>query len=157
MSDPSKALLAFVCVLAFHSGADPVRAAVFGCSKDNGRYSCDKTAFTKTLREAKTVAVKSQPFNEISTNALQRLARELGKSIQTGPAELIFELDPTDADGTVYYGPDDRELATLRVYTGGSNGAHEQLIWVESVVGQPDKPWAVVVHSAIQQFKANLK
>ena len=157
MSIFSKAIGGAICLAAFNIDAVSIRATVFGCSKDKGHYYCDKPAFTKVLKDATTVAVESQPFNQISTKALQGLARELGKSVQSGPAELIFELEPADSDGTVYYGPNDRELATLRVYTAGANGKHGQLIWVESVVGQPDKPWAVVVQSAIRQFKADLK
>ncbi len=153
----SKAMTAAICLAAFNLEAVSVRATVFGCSKDKGHYSCDKPAFTTALKDARTVAVESQPFNKISTNALQSLARELGKNVQPESAQLIFDFEPTNSDDTVYYVPDDRELATLRVYAAASNGKRGQLIWVESVVGQPDQPWAMIVHSAIQQFKADLK
>ena len=157
MSVYAKTLAAALClVAAFTIEAVPARATVFGCSKDKTHYSCNKPAFTKVLKDAKIVAVESKPFDKISAKALQGLARELGKSVQPGSADLIFVLEPTDSDG-IYFGPNDRELATLRIYSHGSKSEHGQLLWVESFVGQPDMPWPTVVHGAIQQFKAEFK
>jgi len=153
MSIYAKTLAATLCLAAFNIEAVPAQAPTFGCSKDKNRYSCDKPQFKKILRDTRIVAVKSQPYNRISDKALENLARELGKSVQSGSAELTFLLEPADPDG-IYFGPNDRELASLRVFSRGSKGERGQLLWVESFIGQPDMPWLMVVHGVIQQFKA---
>ena len=141
---------------ALLAGVLPAGAEVFGCTRDKDHYSCNKSAFKKVLNDAKTVVVASHPENNVSEAALQQLVRDLGKTVRRSPAELTFVLAPTESDG-VYFGPGNRELATLRVYAATADGGPGQLIWVESFAGQPDMPWPTVVHGAIQQFKEGLK
>ncbi len=121
MSIYAKTLAATLCLAAFNIEAVPAQAPAFGCSKDKNRDSCDKPQFKKILRDARIVAVQSQPYNRISDKALEDLARELGKSVQSGSADLTFLLEPADPDG-IYFGPNDRELASLRVFSRGSKG-----------------------------------
>jgi hypothetical protein len=156
MSIYAKTLAAALCLAAFNIEAVPAQSPVLGCSRNKNHYSCDKPQFTKILKDARTVAVETQPFNRISAKALEDLARELGKSVQPGSAELTFLLEPADPDG-LYFGPNDRELASLRVFSLGPKGERGQLLWVESYIGQPDMAWLMVVHGLTQQFKAEFK
>lgn len=150
-----RTLAAVLCLAAFKI-AVLAQAPAIGCSMDKNHYSCDKSQFTKVLKAAKVVAVETRPFNQVSAGALEGLARELGKSVQTGSAELVFVLEPADPDG-IYFGPNDRELASLRVFQRGPNGKRGQLLWVESFKGQRDMAWLMVVHGTIQQFKEEFK
>lgn len=156
MSIVAKTLAAALMLAACTTEAASAQDSSLNCSKDKDHYSCDVLRFTKALKAAKTVAVESRPPDQISAKALENLARDLRKSIQPSPADLTFALVPTDFGG-VYFGPGDRELATLRVFARGTQGEHGQLLWVESVVGQPDLAWLIVVHRAIQQFEAEFK
>jgi hypothetical protein len=151
-----RTLAAALCMAALNMNAAPAQSPAVGCSKDKSHYTCDKAQFTKALKAARIVAVETQPFNRVSAGALEGLARELGKSVQSGSADLIFVLGAPDPDG-IYIGPNDRELASLRVFLPGRNGERGQLLWVESFIGQPDMPWPMVVHGVIQQFKNEFK
>jgi hypothetical protein len=131
--------------------------AVAGCSQVNGRYQCDQAAFVKTLAGARTIAVETQPSDRNGDKRLAELATQLGKTTATENADLVFRLEKIDPDRSVYYGPNGRELAALRVYSHGSQDGHGPLIWVETFIGQPDMPWPTVVHQIIQQFKSDTR
>jgi hypothetical protein len=152
----AKSLAVALCVAAFGTEAVPAQSPALACSKEKNHYSCDKPQFIRILKDARVVAVETQPYNRISSKALEDLARELGKSVQSDSADLIFLLEPADPDA-IYFGPNDRELASLRVFSRGPRGGRGQLLWVESFIGQPDVPWLMVVHGVIQQFKAEFK
>jgi hypothetical protein len=77
---------------ALNLNAVHAQSSAIGCSKDKDHYSCDKAQFTKALKAARVVAVETQPFNQVSVGALEGLARELGKRVQSGSADLIFLL-----------------------------------------------------------------
>jgi len=156
MSIYAKTLAAALCLIAFNIEAVPAQAPASGCSRDKGYYFCNKSQFTTALKNAGIVSIETHPFNQISTKALEDLARGLGKSVQSDSAQLTFVLAPGDAEG-LYFGPNDRELARLSVFSRGPKGELGQLIWVESFIGQPDMSWPVVVRGLIQQFKADLK
>ena len=127
-----------------------------GCTLVKGYYRCNPVAFEKALKDAKTVVVQTQPFDRGATKALGDLIRALDKTETSGPADLTFLLIRPQAEG-ILYGPGDRELASLSVYSRGPQGARGQLIWIESYRGQPDMAWAAVVHQLIAQFKASIK
>ena len=156
MSMRSKTLLAALYLAAFHIVAAPAQVPLSACSKIKNQYSCDKPQFARVLKDSRTVAVESQPFNRVSVKALEGLARDLSKTVQSDSADLIFVLEPPDPDG-IYIGPNDRELATLRIYSRGPKGERGQLLWVETYTGQPDVIWPMVVQGIIQQFKAEFK
>jgi hypothetical protein len=130
--------------------------ASIGCTHSKNSYACDKIAFENYLKTARTVAIEPQSAVHNSEPQLRDLARSLGKTPQPAPADMAFQLIPVDFDG-VNYGPGDRELATLRIYTMTPQGTRGPLIWVENLYGQPDMPWPTVVHAIIQQFKTDLK
>lgn len=148
--------LAAVLFLAALKTALLAQTPVVGCTKDKSHYSCDKAQFTTILKAAKVLAVETHPLNKVSAGALNGLARELGKRIDPGSADLFFELEPAEPDG-IYFGPNDKELALLRVFQRGPNGGHGQLLWVESFDGQPDIVWPMVVRGAVRQFKEDFK
>jgi hypothetical protein len=132
------------------------QAPLTGCTRVKYQYHCDKVQLTELLKDAKFIAIESQPFNKVSETALEHLVRDLGKSVQADSPDLTFALAPADPDG-IYIGPNDRELATLRVYSRSPQGHHGQLIWVETFIGQPDMQWLMVVRGTIQQFKSQFK
>jgi len=121
-----------------------------------GYYHCDQAAFRATLNQARTVAVESKPFDQATTNSLEKLVRTLNKSEVSSAADLSFVLIRTQAEG-INYGPSDRELASFLVYSHGSSGAGKQLIWVETFDGEPDLAWPIVVYDILRQFKAGIQ
>jgi hypothetical protein len=127
-----------------------------GCTLDKSYYHCDQQAFLATLKQAKTATVESRPFDQATTNSLDKLVRTLNKTEVSGPADLSFILNKTQAEG-INYGPSGRELASLLVYSNGQSGAGKQLIWVETFDGEPDLAWGIVVYDILRQFKTNLK
>jgi hypothetical protein len=127
-----------------------------GCAVEKGYYQCNRAEFLATLKEAKTVAVQSRPFDQATTNSLGKLARTLQKSEISGSADLTFVLIKTQAEG-IFYGPSQRELASFLVYARNSQGTGRQLIWIETFEGEPDIAWPIVVFDIIQQFKASIK
>jgi hypothetical protein len=131
-------------------------APLVACTQAKGETKCDDESFSAALKTAKTVAISSQPANPASDRALERLARELGKTVSPDAADLTFELIRKEQSG-IFYGPGDRELATLRIYAHGAQGGRGPLVWVETYLGQPDMPWPAVAHQALQQFKSEFK
>jgi hypothetical protein len=127
-----------------------------GCELQKGYYHCNQAAFVAALKEAKTVAVESKPFDQATTNSLGKLARELKKTEISDNADLTFVLIRTQAAG-INYGPSDRELASFLVYSRGPRGAGRQLIWIETFDGEPDMAWPIVVFDIIRQFKASIR
>lgn len=87
-----RTLAVALCMAALNLNAVHAQSSAIGCSKDKDHYSCDKAQFTKALKAARVVAVETQPFNQVSVGALEGLARELGKRVQSGSADLIFLL-----------------------------------------------------------------
>jgi hypothetical protein len=154
MSISAKTLVAALFLTAFT--AVPAHAQPSPCTKVKNQYTCDKAQLTELLKDAKFIAVESQPLNKVSETALAHLVQDLGKSVQPDSPDLTFTLSPADPD-SIYIGPNDRELATLRVYSRSPKGHHGQLIWVESFIGQPDMQWLMVVRGTIQQFKSKFK
>jgi hypothetical protein len=127
-----------------------------GCVQDKDRFTCNATAFSVALKNAATVAVTSQPPNQMAEGQLNNLVRSLGKTGTSGEADLTFILAKIDYGG-INYGPGDRELAALRIYSRGSDGTRGPLLWVEPFIGEPDMAWPTVVHELIAQFKTDIK
>jgi hypothetical protein len=126
------------------------------CSLVKGYYHCDQAAFAKYLKEARTVAVESRPSDLATNKALGDLVRTLNKTESAENADLMFVLIKAPDVG-IYFGPNDRELASLRIYSRVRQIAQGQLIWVETFNGQPDTHWPTAVYDLIQQFKASIK
>jgi hypothetical protein len=124
-------------------------AAPAPCLLVKGSYRCNRTAFERTFAKARTVTVQTQPYDRNALREFGELITKLGKSIASKNADIALRLDRLDPDDTIFYGPGDRPLALLRVYSHGS------LIWVENFSGQPDTAWAAVVYGVIQQFRTD--
>ena len=127
-----------------------------GCSVQKGYYHCDQAAFVTAVKEAKTIAIESKPFDQATTDSLSRLVRALGKAEVSSPADLTFVLIRTQAAG-INYGPSERELASFLVYSRGPQGAEGQPIWIETFDGEPDMAWPIVVYDIIRQFKSSIR
>jgi hypothetical protein len=127
-----------------------------GCTLNKDVYTCDKSGFVKSLKSATTIAVDTQGTDHASGPQLKDLIRKLGKTPESGPADLTFLLIPLPSDG-MYVGPSGSELATLRVYGPAPQGERGRLLWAETYIGQADLPWPSVVHALIQQFQTKFK
>lgn len=146
-----------ICLAVFNVAVVPAQSpSPIACSLEKGYYHCDQAAFARTLNEARTVAVESQPFNVATNQALRDLVRSLDKTEAADSADLTFVLMKAPDTG-INFGPNDRELASLRIYSHGPKDARGQLIWVETLDGQPDMPWPMAVYDLIRQFKASIK
>ena len=148
-----------VLVLSLAFSIAPALAAqassVSECKVEKGNYQCDRDGFLAALRDAKTVAVESKPFDTATINSLSKLVRTLKKAEVTSPPDLSFVLIKSQAEG-IFYGPSQRELASLLVYAGGPQSSNRKLIWIETFNGEPDLVWPIVVFDIIKQFKSNL-
>jgi hypothetical protein len=156
-------LVAIMCLAAAPSFVRAQIALSAGCTQDKNRVTCNAAAFAVALRNAANIAVDSQPLSRIADEQLASLVSSLGKASTpgqktstSGQADLTFVLVRIDDDG-INYGPNDRELASLRVYSPGREGARGPLVWDEPFWGQPDIPWPAVVHKLILQFKNDIK
>jgi hypothetical protein len=138
------------------TGATCQASSTPGCSIEKGYYQCNRAAFLTTLNEAKTVAVESRPFDQATTNSLSRLARTLHKTEISDSADLTFVLIKTQAEG-IFYGPSQRELASFLVYLRDPEGAGRRIIWIETLDGEPDIVWPIVVFNIIRQFKTGIQ
>jgi hypothetical protein len=126
-----------------------------GCTLHKGVYSCNWAEFQQALDAARTVWVPVDPMDRFTSVQLRRLVESLGKTVSARRRDADLEMDvvPGVTHG-VTIGPADRALATLRVFARSDHA--EKLVWAETFRGQPDRPWASSVHSAITQFKARL-
>jgi hypothetical protein len=129
-----------------------------GCTLKNHVYHCDGGVFQKALTDAATVRIETDNVDGPAQGALKSLVtKKLGKKavVEDGaPADLVFVLIPTTAEGVVN-SPGDTDLGTLRVYTVAADGGWGRLLWAESYSGQQDMPWPAVVHGLIAQFQGD--
>lgn len=129
-----------------------------GCTLDKQVYTCDWQAFRSRLDAAHTVTVETERMDRAAAGQLRKLAGELGKTVQHEgqPADLTFLLIPVEPTG-VHLGPTGEPLATLRIYAPGPGTTRGTLLWAETYTGQPDRPWPMVVHELIEQFRARFE
>ena len=149
-------LLFILCLTTSTFTCAQQRVVAHPCTRSGKQYNCDKTSFEKILRLAKTISVQTPRLDPASTEQLNKLARSLGKTVRSSDADLTFTLSHPDSAG-IYYGPSDRELATLRVYYGAADEGPGELVWVESYSGQPDTPWPIAVNHLAEQFRARFQ
>ena len=153
MRPPSKLLLlSFICLIA--PGLLCQAPSSSGCTVRRGYYQCDRNEFLAALKDAKTVAVESKPSDTATTNSLGKLVRSLNKD-EANSGDLTFVLIRAQAEG-IFYGPSERELASLLVYSNIPKGSDRKLIWIETFNGEPDLVWPIVVFNIIKQFKAGI-
>jgi len=127
-----------------------------GCTVVKGYYHCNQADFLSALKAARTAAIASRYMDRAGSNALSSLVHALGKTETPPPADLEFVVSRPEPDA-VFYGPRGQDLAFLNIYSRGPLGNRGSLIWNETYYGQPDMPWAIVVHDLIAQFKDSIK
>lgn len=149
-------LLLCMGVASSVSVAGQTRIEVRGCAIRGTDYSCDKHNFEQILGASKTISVEGPRSDPYSLKQLDKLVRSLGKAVGPERADLTFVLSRNEPGG-IYYGPNDRRLATIRVYYGGSGGNRGKLVWVENYSGQPDTAWPITVDHLTNQFRADVK
>lgn len=127
------------------------------CTFQNQVYTCNKPSFLQSLSSAKSVAVQTGTMDKVGSAQLRKLIEQMGKQQQTGGghADLTFLLAPIGTEG-VTVGPAGTDLATLRIYRTRPDGARGNLLWAETLRGQADTPWPLVVRALISQFQADV-
>jgi hypothetical protein len=159
-------ILVLVLLASFGVGAlavaqsDAGAAPSGGCTLKNHVYHCDGAALQKALADATTVRIETHYVDGPAQGALKSLlTKKLGKKVVTeegAPADLVFLLIPTEAEGVVN-SPGNSDLGTLRVYTVKPDGGWGRLLWAETYSGQQDMEWPVVVHGLISQFQRDFQ
>jgi hypothetical protein len=123
-----------------------------GCVLDHHTYTCNFGAFHHMFHRSKTIAIEASPRDHAALSQLTELVAALNRTVAPdGQGELVFTVLPLDHGGVII-GPGDVDMATLRVYEQGSDGAHGELLWVETYRGQSDRPWPATVYALIRQF-----
>lgn len=135
-----------LCTASSIAVSGQMHVEAHGCTANGRDYTCDKHNFHQILAASKTISVEAPRSDPYSLKRLDKLVRSLGKTVRSDPAELRLVLSSTEPDG-IYYRPNDRKLATIRVYYGSG-----KLVWVESYFGQPDTPWPIAVDCLTEQF-----
>jgi hypothetical protein len=129
------------------------------CTTEKGIDHCSWSAFKRTFSMAQTVAIRTQPMDERANAQISKVVTELGKTVISpveGNSDLTFMMVPLNKNG-VYVGPADEDLATLRIYAGGTKTERGALVWTETFRGKPDIPWPSVVYYTLNQFQDRLK
>ena len=152
-----RAAVRAVIVLGF-IGSLQGQARTEGCTLKKQLYTCDRAQFQPVLAAASTVQIEAGARDRVAVAKLRDLLASIGKSVapEGGHADLVFSLIKLESDG-VLVGPAGTELAVLRVYGPSNNGARGNLVWVDTLFGQPDMTWPVVVQSVLDQFRAEFK
>lgn len=148
-------VLTFSSALALSATGGYIQAqGTSGCVTTNDRTSCNWSAFENTLNTAHLLRLEYKA-GDGSSLQLKEMAKSLGKTVaQKGErADLTVTVVPAVITG-VDIGPADKEILELRFYSGGDG--KPRLVWVETYIGQKDKPWPANVHEAIQQFLKRL-
>jgi hypothetical protein len=142
--------LALFCVSSAHAFPQ-TRAQAKPCTLKGSQYTCDRPSFEQVFKASPCVSVKAPGLDPSSLTQMEKLANTLGKPLRSG-SDLTLVLARSGSTG-IYYGPSDRELATIRAYYG----APARLLWVESYYGQPGTPWPIVVNRLTHQFRDNFR
>jgi hypothetical protein len=146
--------LGFVVAMGL-CGVGFAQGAAAGCVKRQQTYTCNWDGFRAAMVGAATVAVRSEQLDPYTGVQLKELAKALGKNVVAKDADLGFEVVPVDSNG-VRVGPGDEAIAELRIYAKAPMTERYEPIWVETYVGEVDRPWASSVHSVIEQFRGRL-
>jgi hypothetical protein len=133
----------------------PAPATSPGCGVLKGVTTCNWPAFRHALHSAHVIAVEHGKLDRFTGRQLTELAERLGKTLASPdhPGDLTFVIVPTGEHG-VDIGPADQPILKLEIYTGPNSRG--DLIWSETLRGDPERPWASSVHSVIEQFEARL-
>jgi hypothetical protein len=127
-----------------------------GCTVEREQATCNWTAFRKVLDGAHTVKVDYRERDKATGAQLKELTQKLGKTLASGDEkpDLSFTVIPAVGSG-IDVSSADKEILELHVYAG--DNSQEKLIWVETYIGQKDRPLPANVHATISQFLSRLK
>lgn len=149
-------LFSALCYASSDCVAAQVDIEIHGCKLSGHDYTCDKDNFHQVLAAAKTVSVEAPGSDPYSLKQMEELARSLGKVVRSNSPDLTFVLAHGESNG-IDYGPDDRKLASIRVYYRGPRGNPGRLVWVENYYGQPNTPWLITVDHLSEQIRNEFK
>jgi hypothetical protein len=157
MTGPRTLTLALAAALlstsAFAQKPSPTISA--GCGILDRVVTCNWPAFRPILQSAHVIAVEHAQIDRFTGRQLEQLVTRLGKTLASpdNPGELTFDIVPTDEHG-IDIGPADKPVLQLEVHDGPTSAG--KLLWVETLRGDPDRPWPANVHDVIEQFAARL-
>ncbi len=140
-------------VSAVCSAQQPARP---GCTLDfQDHYRCNRSAFQQRLAAAHTVRVDTDRLDLFASRRTQEMLEKLGKTVVPAKQRprLVFDLAPVDRTGRVELSPADVALATLTVYDTSLGDGPRSRIWVETLDGQPDRPWPSIVVDLLRKFQ----
>jgi hypothetical protein len=127
-----------------------------GCVLDGRNYVCSFGGFHHMFHRSKTIAIEASPRDQAALAQLNELVLALNRTVApAGQGDLIFAVLPIDHGGVII-GPGDVDMATLRIYEQGPEGAHGELLWAETYRGQSDRPWPATVHALLRQFQERM-
>jgi len=127
-----------------------------GCTVERGQATCNWAAFRTALDAAHTVKVQYRERDRTTGAQLKDMVAKLGKTVAQGEEkpDLTVNVIPAELTG-IDVSSADKEILELHVYTG--DNSEQSLIWVETYIGQKDRPWPANVQSTILQFFKRLK
>jgi hypothetical protein len=127
-----------------------------GCTLRNDTYTCDRAVFEQALAAAKTVAIETAPADAVALQAATKLVQQMGKTVvpREEHPDMTVLLIPVDPSGVQF--ALDASLATLRFFAANPQvSGRGDLVWAETLTGQPGLPWPQIVGRTIQQFRGH--
>jgi hypothetical protein len=126
-----------------------------GCGILDRVVTCNWAAFRPILQSSPVIAVEHAQIDRFTGRQLEQLVTHLGKTLASpdNPGNLTFDIVPTGEHG-IDIGPSDKPILQLEVHDGPTSAG--KLLWVETLRGDPDRPWPANVHAVIDQFAARL-
>jgi hypothetical protein len=127
---------------------------VAGCTVKQDKMFCNWPAFKQALASTNAVKLEYSERDPATGLQLKDMAKKLGKNIAKDGegSDIIFTVVPAIVTG-IDVGPADKQILELRAY---STNSRRNLLWVETYIGQKDKPWSMNVHEAVAQFLERL-
>jgi hypothetical protein len=127
------------------------------CNLRNDAYTCDRAAFQQALDAAKTIAIETGPADAVALQAATRLVQQMGKTVvpREQHPDMTLLLIPVDSNG-VQYATTEADLATLRFFVPNPQSTGRgDIVWVETLSGQPGLPWPQIVARMVAQFRGH--
>ena len=126
-----------------------------GCGALKGTTTCNWPAFRHVLHAAHVIAVEHEKMDRFTGRQLADLAERLGKTVASPdhPGDLTFVIIPAEEHG-VDIGTAEQPVLKLQIYAGPTSAGKP--LWVETLLGDPERPWPSNVHAVIDQFEARL-
>jgi hypothetical protein len=150
------AIAAFAAIFSLTAPAQqPAPIVSVGCGVLDGVTRCNWPAFRVVLASAHTIAVDHNQMDRFTGRQLSELVSRVGKNLAgpNNPGDLTFVIVPSGNHG-IDIGPAEKDVLQFEVHSGPASDG--RLLWLETLHGDPERPWAANVHSVIEQFEARL-